>query len=128
MAIYAAVARDLCVIAAGWLLAVTPPPSVVQFDGGKAGVFAWAMMLFLGSLGSLTGVLRDDRAWEAGGCATVGMGFLVWAVAAFLQDDPNNVTLAVALVFLAGAVGQVYRIVMVAIRPSLSAPVGTVTR
>lgn len=120
VAVYSAAARDLCMIGAGWLLAISTPPSLEQFDGGKAGVFAWAMMLMLGALVSLTGVLRDDRGREAAGCAMVGVGFLVWAIASTTRDDADTVSYALALVFLGGAVGQVYRIVMVAVRPAMT--------
>lgn len=106
----AAASRDLIMVAVGLLLLSAPPPSVDQFSPSNLMALVWAAALVAGGLVSGYGVLARKPLAEVVGCASVGGGFFIWFLAAITRDDRTETTVAVALVMLAGAVGQAYRV------------------
>jgi hypothetical protein len=110
----ARIARDLCLIGVGIIIAIATPPSVQEAGLSGALGYVWAALIGLGALASLIGVLAHRFTTEIYGCASVGAGFAVWAFAAVDRPDANLTSWALALVFLSGTAGQFYRIGMVA--------------
>lgn len=110
---FARILRDLCLIGVGAIFLVVTPPSLQ--DVGVYGALSqvWALMIGGGALGSLYGVVRRRVDAEIYGCTFVGMGFAVWAIAAVTQPDATLTSYALALVFLSGTAGQIYRIGMI---------------
>lgn len=110
---FARMGRDACVTGVGVLTAFATPPSVTE-NGltGALGV-VWSLMLLLGGLASLYGVIRQQFTPEVVGCTFVGGGFFVWAFASVAQPNPTATSYALALVFLSGTFGQLYRVTIV---------------
>lgn len=97
-------------VAVGLLLLTAPPPSVDQFSPFNLLALVWAGALVGGGLVSGYGLLTRNQLAEMVGCATVGGGFFIWFLAAINQPEKTETTVAVSLVFLAGAIGQFYRV------------------
>jgi len=110
---FARMLRDLCLIGAGVLLLVQTPPSVQEggLNGGLG--YLWASMLGIGALASLIGVTFHKLGSEIWGCAFVGAGFFVWAVTSVTKPEATTTSWALALVFISGTAGQLYRIGMI---------------
>lgn len=109
----ARILRDLCLIGVGILNLVETPPSIAE--GGLHGWlgFVWASMIGGGAASSLYGVTRHQLVAEIYGCVFVGGGFMVWAFTSVTRPDATLTSYALALVFLSGTAGQLYRVGMI---------------
>lgn len=110
---FARILRDVCLIGVGVLTLIQTPPSVQ--DAALHGILGviWACMLGLGALASLYGVTFKNLTAEILGCAFVGAGFAVWAFTSITRSDATLTSYALALVFISGFAGQLYRIGMI---------------
>ncbi|EFQ82693.1 hypothetical protein HMPREF0063_11902 [Aeromicrobium marinum DSM 15272] len=103
----------MCLIAVG-ILAFVETPASIEYAGihGPLSAF-WAVMIGGGAAASLYGVTTSRLGPEVWGCSFVGAGFAVWAVSALIQPAADITSVIVALVFLSGTAGQVYRVGMI---------------
>jgi hypothetical protein len=111
---FARIGRDVCLIGVGILTGLVTPPSVSENGLNGALGIVWSAMIGLGALASLYGVTFGKYVPEVIGCLFVGGGFAIWSFTAVTQPDPSPTAFAVALVFLSGTFGQLYRVGMIA--------------
>lgn len=110
---FSRILRDLCLIGVGVLTFIQTPPSVEDAALHGALGIIWACMIGGGALASLYGVTFKRLTAEIFGCAFVGAGFIVWAFTSVTRSDATLTSFALALVFLSGFAGQLYRIGMI---------------
>lgn len=108
--------RDLSMIGVGMLglLGMIPPTVDDLGVTGPAGA-VWCSGFILGGLAATLGAWADLDTVHAAGCMAIGVGFAVWALAAVCQPEASAVSWMVALVFLAGTFGQLYRSLAIAL-------------
>lgn len=108
--------RDVAMLGVGVLGLMGPiPPSIDDLGvTGPAGI-VWCLAFIGGAVLSLVGTWSNRDALHAAGCMMIGTGFAVWTVAAVVQPMRSTVSVMVALVFLAGVFGQVYRSLAIAL-------------